>query len=158
MITTCEELGRIRHQLKPPVVVTSGGFDPMHIGHLRCIQESAKIAGTLIVIVNEDGFLLRKKGYAFMPVHDRMEIIDGLKNVDYVVPYDDGTQFVSDAIRMLRPDIFAKGGDRAKPEDIPEWDACQEVGCKVVFDVGGGKLRSSSELVKAIGGPNGNSK
>jgi cytidyltransferase-like protein len=148
MITTCEHLASIRDTLKGPVIMTSGGFDPLHIGHLRCIQESAKLGATLIVVVNEDGFLMRKKGYKVMSVEDRMEIIDGLKGVDYVVPYDDGSQFISGAIELIKPDVFAKGGDRAKPEDIPEWDTCQKVGCKVVFDIGGGKIRSSSELVK----------
>jgi cytidyltransferase-like protein len=148
MITTCEHLASIRSSLKGPVIMTSGGFDPLHIGHLRCIQESAKLGGVLIVVVNEDGFLMRKKGYKVMSVEDRMEIIDGLKGVDYVVPYDDGSQFISGAIELIKPDVFAKGGDRAKPEDIPEWDTCQKVGCKVVFDIGGGKIRSSSELVK----------
>ena len=62
-------------------VVTSGGFDPMHVGHLRCLQESAIIASAhslpLVVIVNGDGFLTRKKGFAFMPHEERMEIIAG---------------------------------------------------------------------------------
>jgi cytidyltransferase-like protein len=147
MVLSCNELAQKINELPRPIVLTSGGFDPMHIGHLRCIQESALLGKTLIVVVNDNGFLHRKKGYKFMDIADRMEIIDGLRGVDFVVSYDDGSQFISGAIEQLRPDIFAKGGDRAKPEDIPEWDTCQAVGCKVVFDVGGGKIRSSSELV-----------
>lgn len=150
MITSCEELAKKISELPRPVVLTSGGFDPMHVGHLRCIQESAALGKTLIVVVNDNGFLLRKKGYKFMDIADRMEIIDGLRGVDFVVPYDDGSQFIDGAIKLLRPDIFAKGGDRARPEDIPEWNTCREVGCEVVFDVGGGKIRSSSELVAQI--------
>jgi len=80
-----------------------------------------------------------------------MEIIDGIKGVDIVTSWDDDTQFVTGAIELIKPDIFAKGGDRAEPKDIPEWDICQKIGCKVVFNVGGGKIRSSSELVAKAG-------
>lgn len=136
--------------LPRPIVATSGGFDPLHIGHMRCLREASELGGTLIAIVNGDGFLERKKQYKFMPLADRMEIIDGIKGVDIVIPWDDGTQFVSGAIEQIKPDIFAKGGDRAEPKDIPEWDICEQVGCKVVFNVGGGKIRSSSELVRQV--------
>ncbi len=147
MILAIDKLVSILPGLPRPLVATSGGFDPLHVGHLRCLLEASKLGGTLVVIVNGDGFLERKKRYKFMPVEDRMEIIDGIKGVDIVIPWDDGTQFVSGAIDLIKPDIFAKGGDRAEPKDIPEWDTCQRVGCEVVFNVGGGKIRSSSELV-----------
>lgn len=137
--------------LPRPIVATSGGFDPLHIGHLRCLRAASKLGGTLIAIVNGDGFLERKKQYKFMPLGDRMEIIDGIKGVDIVTSWDDDTQFVTGAIELIKPDIFAKGGDRAEPKDIPEWDICQKIGCKVVFNVGGGKIRSSSELVAKAG-------
>ena len=146
MITTIEQLKN--QDLEHPVVVTSGGFDPLHVGHLRCLLEASKLGKTLIIVVNGDGFLMRKKGFTFMKEVDRMEIIDSIKGVDYVVPWDDESQFVSGAIEQLKPDIFAKGGDRDKPENIPEWDVCQKVNCEVVFGVGGGKIRSSSELVE----------
>lgn len=143
-----EELIKKLPNLPRPIIATSGGFDPLHVGHLRCLREASELGGTLIVIVNGDGFLVRKKRYKFMPVEDRMEIIDGIKGVDIVIPFDDGTQFVSGAIEIIKPNIFAKGGDRAEPKDIPEWDICEQVGCEVVFNIGGGKIRSSSELVK----------
>jgi len=131
------------------LVVTSGGFDPFHIGHLRCIQDAAKM-GTLVVVVNGDGFLKRKKGRSFMELSERMEIIAGLSGVDYVVSWEDPeTQTVSGAIEVLRPDVFAKGGDRSDPSKIPEWDVCQSVGCDVVFNVGGGKIQSSSDLTRS---------
>jgi len=138
------------------LVVTSGGFDPMHVGHLRCLQESAdfvrKIGGKtrLAVIVNGDGFLLRKKGYAFMPLEERMEIIAGVRGVDYVVPWDDGGQTVVGAIEVLKPFAFTKGGDRDAATNVPEFDVCERLGTKVIFGVGGGKIQSSSELVAAI--------
>lgn len=140
------------------MVVTSGGFDPVHIGHLRCIQESAKITSKianekspytakLVVIVNGDGFLTRKKGRPFMTHAERMEIIDGLRGVDYVVGWDDGSQTVEGAIEELEPDIFTKGGDRTDASNVPEWEVCARLGCEIRFGVGGGKIQSSSNLI-----------
>ncbi len=138
------------------LVVTSGGFDPMHVGHLRCLLESAELVRELggktklAVIVNSDGFLLRKKGYAFMPESERMEIIAGVQGVDYVVPWDDGGQTVTGALAVLKPFAFTKGGDRDAAANVPEFDLCEQMGTQVIFGVGGGKIQSSSDLVKAI--------
>jgi D-beta-D-heptose 7-phosphate kinase/D-beta-D-heptose 1-phosphate adenosyltransferase len=138
------------------LIVTSGGFDPMHVGHLRCLIESADLARKidgktkLAVIVNGDGFLLRKKGYAFMPANERMEIIAGVKGVDYVVPWDDGGQTVTDALAILKPLAFTKGGDRDAASSVPEFDLCEQIGAQVIFNVGGGKIQSSSSLVDAM--------
>ena len=138
------------------LIVTSGGFDPMHVGHLRCLIESAalakKVGGRtkLAVIVNGDGFLLRKKGYAFMPEAERLEIIAGVNGVDYVVPWDDGGQTVTEALRVLKPFAFTKGGDRDAASNVPEFDLCESMGTQVIFNVGGGKIQSSSDLVKAL--------
>jgi D-beta-D-heptose 7-phosphate kinase/D-beta-D-heptose 1-phosphate adenosyltransferase len=135
------------------LVVTSGGFDPMHVGHLRCLLDSAefvrKVGGRtkLAVIVNSDGFLLRKKGYAFMPASERMEIIAGVKGVDYVVPWDDGGQTVTGALAVLKPFAFTKGGDRDAAANVPEFELCERIGTQVIFGVGGGKIQSSSTLV-----------
>ena len=145
-----------------PIYMTSGGFDPMHIGHLRCIQETVKLAndsqthpstmkGLVVVVVNADSFLIRKKGYAFMPLEERMEIINGIKGVDFVVPWEaSGTdQTVIKAIDILKPKYFTKGGDRFDASTIPEWDICQRIGCEIITGVGaGGKVQSSSELVE----------
>jgi D-beta-D-heptose 7-phosphate kinase/D-beta-D-heptose 1-phosphate adenosyltransferase len=135
------------------LVATSGGFDPLHIGHVRCILESSDIALVenlaLIVIVNSDEFLMRKKGKVFMPLHERMEIIDSIKGVHGVVPWEDGSQFVSGALEILQPLIFAKGGDRSDPDKVPEFSVCQSIGCEIRFGVGGReKVQSSSNLTK----------
>lgn len=138
------------------LVVTSGGFDPMHIGHLRCLLQSAEIANRmsiktkLAVIVNGDGFLQRKKGFAFMPEDERLEIIAGIRGVDYVIPWDDGGQTVTGALEILQPIIFTKGGDRDAASNVPEFDLCEKIGCKVIFNVGGGKIQSSSTLVDSV--------
>jgi|SaaInlStandDraft_2_1057019.scaffolds.fasta_scaffold47765_3 cytidyltransferase-like protein len=129
------------------VVATSGGFDPMHVGHLRCIQDAAELGDILVVIVNSDGFLQRKKGFSFMPHQERMEIIAGITGVDYVVGWDDGSQTVTDALDILQPAIFAKGGDRDAAANVPEYDLCAKIGCEVKFNIGGGKIQSSSNLI-----------
>lgn len=145
-----------------PVYMTSGGFDPLHVGHLRCIQGTVELAncsevhpsimkGLVVVVVNADSFLIRKKGYAFMPLEERMEIINGISGVDFVVPWEafGSDQTVIKALDILKPDYFTKGGDRFDASTIPEWNICQEIGCKIITGVGkGGKVQSSSELVK----------
>lgn len=143
------------------VMLTSGGFDPLHVGHLRCIQETVKMGNNpkkfpssakplVTVIVNCDNFLKAKKGYNFMSLEDRMEIIHAIEGVNCVLPWfytnDDFT--VSKAIHKIRPKWFTKGGDRIDATNIPEWEICQRVGCEVITGVGGKKIRSSSELVE----------
>ena len=146
---------------KRDIILTSGGFDPLHVGHLRCIQGTVKIAQDprkfpkvkkplVVILVNCDDFLKAKKGYVFMPLEDRMEIIDGIAGVDVVIPWkytnDDFT--VVKAIDMIKPKYFTKGGDRTDATNIPEWEICQQRGCEVITGVGGGKIRSSSEMVE----------
>lgn len=144
-----------------PIMMTSGGFDPLHVGHLRCIQATVKMANNpkefpaaykplVVVVVNCDGFLKAKKGYSFMSLEDRMEIINGIKGVDCVLPWfysnDDFT--VTKAIDKIKPRWFTKGGDRTDATNIPEWEICQQRGCKIITGVGGEKIRSSSEMVE----------
>ena len=143
------------------IIMTSGGFDPLHVGHLRCIQETVQMAKDpqkfpsayrplVVVVVNCDDFLRAKKGYNFMSLEDRMEIINGIKGVDCVLPWfyknDDFT--VVKAIDMIKPKWFTKGGDRTDATNIPEWEICQQRGCKIITGVGGEKIRSSSEMVE----------
>lgn len=144
-----------------PVYMTSGGFDPIHVGHIRCIKGTVQKArnkdihpwemkGLVVIVVNADSFLIRKKGYAFMPLSERMEIIDSMDGVDFVVPWETkGDQTVCGAIEILKPDYFTKGGDRFDASTIPEWEICQKVNCEIITGVGeGGKIQSSSELIQ----------
>jgi D-beta-D-heptose 7-phosphate kinase/D-beta-D-heptose 1-phosphate adenosyltransferase len=127
-------------------VMVSGGFDPIHIGHVRMILEAAREFGDVIVAVNSDDWLLRKKGYVFMPFDERAEIVRALHGVTKVVAFDDADNTACDAIREHKPTYFANGGDRTT-ENTPEQDACEEFGVEMIWGVGGGKIQSSSDLV-----------
>lgn len=135
------------------VVAVSGGFDPVHPGHLDLFQRARALGDYLVVIVNGDEFLRRKKGYAFMPLEDRRRVLRELRCVDEVVAVDDD-QTVCATLRMLcsvpslRPTVFANGGDRASV-DSPERQTCEELGIRMVDGLGE-KVRSSSELVARV--------
>ena len=137
---------------KEKVVMVSGGFDPIHIGHIRMIQEAKRLGDKLVVVVNNDNWLRKKKGKEFMPEIERKEIIEAIAGVDKVVITghikDTKDMSVCEEIKKIKPDIFANGGDRFA-ENIPEFKLCNELGIKMVFNVGrGGKVRSSSDLLK----------
>lgn len=131
-------------------VIVSGGFDPVHIGHLRMFQEAAKLGDYLIVIVNNDNFLNQKKGKSFMPSIERQEIIRGFSCVDEVVESLDADMSVCKTIESLavnhKINIFANGGDRKIAEDILESEICKKLNIELVFNVGGDKIQSSSSL------------
>ena len=136
------------------VVVLSGGFDPMHIGHLRMIQESAKMAQIVVVGVNSDEWLMRKKGYVFMPCEERIEMVQGIRGVAKAMEFDDNDNSACDLLRRVRalwPDFkvaFANVGDRTS-DNIPEIPVAEELGVHLIWGVGGGKIQSSSDLVNA---------
>jgi cytidyltransferase-like protein len=130
------------------IVAVSGGFDPIHVGHLRMMQEAAK-HGKLTVIINSDAWLRRKKGYIFMPWEERAELISALACVDNVIQAKDDDRTVCETLKELRPDIFANGGDR-RGNTTPETRLCKELDIELMWSVGGGKIRSSSDLVKEI--------
>lgn len=137
---------------KKKIVMVSGGFDPVHIGHVRLFNEAKKLGDELVILLNNDNWLKLKKGFAFMPEKERKEIIESFIAVDRVVlsSHKKNTKDISviEDIRLIRPDIFAKGGDR-HTGNIPEVEVCNEVGCVIVNDIGhGGKVQSSSDLVK----------
>jgi len=128
------------------IVAVSGGFDPLHIGHIRYFKEAKKLGDKLIVILNTDEFLKKKKGFNFMSYEERKETIRAIKHIDEVYRCRDTDQSVCKTLRMIKPDIFAKGGDRTLG-NIPEREVCEELGIEMVFGVGGGKVQSSSWLL-----------
>jgi len=130
-------------------VCVSGGFDPVHIGHLRMIEEAAQ-HGQVIVIVNSDDWLMRKKGYIFMPFRERCEILQGFAAVHETTHVDDADGTVCEALRRLKPTFFANGGDR-KTDNTPEMDVCDAEGIQLLWGIGGGKIQSSSDLVSDSG-------
>ncbi len=132
---------------KQVTVAISGAFDPIHVGHLHYIQAAAKLGDKLVVILNRDDFLLRKKGFIFRPFADRKEILENIKGVDEVIPSIDDDQTVSKTLEQLKPDIFAKGG---RLTHIPEAETCKKIGCKVVVHVGGDQIRSNGEMTKMV--------
>lgn len=147
-IVTFDELKGLRPKLGK-IVATSGGFDPIHPGHISCIIDSRKYGDTLVVIVNGDAFLAAKKGRPFQNLETRSLIVSGLRHVDYVVPFEiKNDQTVSKALEALRPHVFTKGGDRVDPQSLPEWETCQKHNIEVVFGVGMDKKWSSSWFLK----------
>lgn len=127
------------------VIMVSGGFDPLHIGHIRYLQ-AARVHGNVVVALNSDDWLLRKKGYVFMPFNERKAILEALEAVSGVCAVDDADGTVAKAILQYEPHCFGNGGDRIEPNP-DEALACQLTGCEMIFNLGGGKIQSSSWLV-----------
>ena len=128
-------------------IMVSGGFDPVHAGHIRMIRDAAQY-GDVIIIANSDDWLFRKKGFVFMEWERRVEILNAIKGVILVDSVDDADGTVCAAIRRLKPTYFANGGDRGRT-NTPEQSVCEEIGVKLLWAIGGEeKLASSSELAK----------
>ncbi|MBI4239787.1 adenylyltransferase/cytidyltransferase family protein [Candidatus Uhrbacteria bacterium] len=134
------------------IVAISGGFDPIHIGHIRYIQEATQLGDELVVILNNDNWLMAKKGYVFMPQDERKEILMAIRGVTRIVitkhEQNSPDKSVCDALREIQPHIFVNGGDRKPDGDpVPEVEVCRELGIEMVYNVGrGGKVQSSSWL------------
>jgi len=136
---------------KEVVVAVSGGFDPLHIGHLQMIKEAKELGDKLVVILNNDNWLKKKKGYVFMPQEQRKAILEAIRWVDEVVltSHLENTEdmSVSKELEKIKPDIFANGGDRTR-KNIPEVEVCRKINCKMIFNIGkDGKIESSSWLL-----------
>ena len=132
------------------IVVASGYFDPIHVGHIEFLETARSIGSKLIVIVNNDKQAALKKGKSFMPESDRAKIVGSLKCVDRVVISADKDSTVCKTLSKLKTewlvDVFANGGDR-KEEEIPEARTCRLLGIEMVDGLGE-KIRSSSEFIK----------
>jgi len=132
------------------IVINSGYFDPLHIGHIECMQLSKELGDKLVIILNNDKQCVMKKGKAFMPEKEKKRILESLKYVDEVIISIDEDRSVCESLKFLAKKykgneiIFAKGGDQFSKE-IPELKICEEQGIKIVDGVGN-KIQSSSAL------------
>lgn len=125
-------------------VAVSGYFDPIHVGHLEYLKMAKELGDSLVVIVNNNYQCKLKKGKPFMDQNDRIEIIKALRFVDEVFLSIDQDRTVRKSLEVVKPDIFANGGDRATSE-VPETPVCKKYNIKMVDGLGD-KIRSSSNL------------
>ena len=132
------------------IIIISGGFDPIHSGHIAYLDAAAKLGDKLIVALNSDNWLINKKGKFFMPFDERKKIIENIKKVDFVIDFeDDNNGSAINAlikVKKMYPNddiIFANGGDRNK-ENIPEMSV---EGIEFKFSVGGDDKKNSSSWI-----------
>jgi len=135
-------------KMKKKLVAVSGGFDPIHKGHVKMIREASKY-GDVVVILNSDEWLLRKKNYKFMNFEERSYIAGSIKGVILTTGVDDSDGSVCEALCRIKPDFFANGGDRYMT-NTPEMTVCEELGIEMLWNIGGGKEQSSSDLIDAV--------
>ena len=135
------------------IVLVTGGFDPVHSGHISYLKAAHALGDILVVAVNSDAWLKRKKGRAFMPLRERIEIMRHIREVDSVIDFDDADGSARNAIHMVRASypqdriVFANGGDRTD-QNIPEMDI-KDNNLRFEFGVGGSiKTNSSSWILQ----------
>jgi len=127
------------------IVCASGYFNPIHYGHIEYLEKSKQLGDKLIVIVNSDKQSYLKKGTSFMPENQRLKIVRSLRCVDMAVLSVDEDRTVCKTLSRLHPDIFTNGGDQNN-DTIPEKDICNQMGTKLVDNLGD-KIQSSSWLL-----------
>jgi cytidyltransferase-like protein len=133
------------------IVLITGGFDPIHSGHIAYIQAAKKLGDLLIVGVNSDEWLTRKKGAPFMPYAERSAILKNIIGVDFVIDFDDSDGSAKHALWMVRQSypgnhiVFANGGDRTD-KNIPEMDITDS-NVSFAFGIGGMDKKNSSSWI-----------
>ncbi len=125
-------------------IAVIGYFDPIHVGHLEYLKMAKSLGDVLVVIVNNNHQCVLKKGKFFMDENDRLEIVKAIKYVDEVVLSVDQDKTVCKSLELIRPNIFANGGDRSTDE-VPETSVCKKYKIEMVDGLGE-KIRSSSSL------------
>ena len=151
------------------VIILSGGFDPVHKGHLRMFREASWLGHQVVVGLNSDEWLIRKKERPFMEFKERKEILEGFKYINQVLPFDDSDDTACGLIKQVRTIYngsgfnynyldanptgeseytlyFANGGDRTT-DNVPEMEVCKNLGVEMLWGIGGGKIQSSSWLI-----------
>jgi D-beta-D-heptose 7-phosphate kinase/D-beta-D-heptose 1-phosphate adenosyltransferase len=133
------------------IVLITGGFDPLHSGHISYFKAAKKLGDLLVVGINSDAWLTRKKGTPFMPFKERAEIVRNITGVDFVIDFDDSDGSAKRAITMVRQSypqdriVFANGGDRTN-DNIPEMDIVDK-NVEFAFGVGGEDKKNSSSWI-----------
>lgn len=138
------------------IIILSGGFDPVHKGHVRMFQAAKAFPATVIVGLNSDSWLIRKKGKPFMCWDERKEILEAMSCIDHIYNFNDDDDSACDLIRCVFKEnkqdkdikiYFGNGGDRTATNS-PEVDFCNENNIDILWKVGGEKIQSSSDLIK----------
>ncbi len=142
---------------EPTVVVVSGYFNPLHIGHLRMLEAARALGDEVVVIVNNDRQQQMKKGKIIIPEDERCEIVAAIRHVDEVMLAVDEDRTVRQSLVAVaqrhagKRIVFANGGDRSSGQVVPETEICEEHGIEMVFDLGGTeKIQSSSNILAAL--------
>ena len=135
--------------------LVSGGFDPVHVGHLRMFQDAKNLSDKVILLLNNDEWLVKKKGKPFMNEAQRKEILGEFKSISKVIIQTSSEKSSNKAIEefvLNNPNktiCYCNGGDRSNIKNIPEAEICQKLGVNLEFGVGGeDKIESSSQLTK----------
>ena len=135
------------------LVIVSGYFSPLHCGHLDYLEAGASLGDRLVVIVNNDLQQKKKKGKVILTQQDRLRIVKALSIVDEACVAIDDDSSVKKTIESIALKnqqfnlIFANGGDRNQPSDIPEVDVCKEHKIELIFGAGGSTKRDSSTRI-----------
>tara|TARA_R100000008_G_scaffold58463_2_gene36288 strand:+ start:1694 stop:2122 length:429 start_codon:yes stop_codon:yes gene_type:complete len=140
---------------KNKISIVSGGFDPLHVGHIELFNNARELSDALFVILNSDRFLFEKKSRVFMPFEERKIMVESVKGVDMVVPCIDDDSTVCKTLEKLSSLteavdaqlLFCNGGDRTSGENTPEHKICQKLNIETVYGLGD-KIQSSSWLTK----------
>ena len=138
------------------IIILSGGFDPVHKGHIRMFKAAKEFPATIIVGLNSDLWLTRKKGKPFMFWDERKEILEAISFIDSVYSFNDDDDTACDLIRDVVEQnkdednleiYFGNGGDRTE-SNSPETDYCNQNNIKTLWGIGGEKIQSSSDLIE----------
>ena len=141
----------IGEKIMPNIILVSGGFDPIHSGHIKLINDANKY-GDVIVLLNSDEWLRNKKGKEFLPFDERKIILNNIKGVIDVIEFDDSDKTCIDGIKKAKSLYnnnvikFANGGDRNK-ETTPEKEFCDKNDIETLFGIGGNNKSNSSSLI-----------
>jgi cytidyltransferase-like protein len=140
------------------IIVASGYFNPIHIGHVNLMKAAKALGDRLVVIVNNDKQQMLKKGKIIMSQHERVEVVKAIKYVDEAVLAIDEDPTVRATLEMVAQRqagneiIFANGGDRKDPSLIPESAVCDKYNIKMEFGVGGNDKPNSSSNINKLRG------